>query len=171
MIILLTTANFPDVMLPAYNKNYFYAWLFVIYLIVGLFLLLNMLLAKVFSNYKKQLEERAGVNSDNRNQSLERYFEVIDKGNKGYLTIDEAKKFFSIALELKYTRKRDQITFRRIVKIMDPENTKMIRKQMIIDYFSIPGFFKTARIKELQALIEQETSDPQDMNRSVVLQD
>ena len=57
MIILLTTANFPDVMLPAYNKNYFYAWLFVIYLIVGLFLLLNMLLAKVFANYKKQLEE------------------------------------------------------------------------------------------------------------------
>ena len=57
MVILLTTANFPDVMLPAYQENYFYAWLFVIYLIVGLFLLLNMLLAKVFANYKKQLEE------------------------------------------------------------------------------------------------------------------
>ena len=55
-LILLTTANFPDVMLPAYEKSFWYAAIFVIYLIVGLYFLLNILLANVFSMYKKRLE-------------------------------------------------------------------------------------------------------------------
>lgn len=52
MLTLITTANFPDVMLPAYHKNYFAMLFFVIYLCVGLFFLLNLLLASVFSKFK-----------------------------------------------------------------------------------------------------------------------
>ena len=45
MLILLTTANFPDVMLPAYNVNFFWAIYFISFLILGLYALLNLLLA------------------------------------------------------------------------------------------------------------------------------
>ena len=43
-------------MLPAYEESFWYAAIFVIYLIVGLYFLLNILLANVFSMYKKRLE-------------------------------------------------------------------------------------------------------------------
>ena len=56
LLILLTTANFPDIMLPAYNTSYYYTIFFVIYLVLGLFLLLNILLANVFSMFKRRLE-------------------------------------------------------------------------------------------------------------------
>ena len=56
MLTLLTTANFPDVMLPAYHKNFFYCLFFVLYLTVGLFFLLNLMLASVFNKYKGRLE-------------------------------------------------------------------------------------------------------------------
>ena len=57
-LILLTTANFPDVMLPAYERSFWYSSIFVLYLIVGLYFLLNILLANVFSMYKKRHEQK-----------------------------------------------------------------------------------------------------------------
>lgn len=39
MFILLTTANFPDVMLPAYNANRWYCLYFISFLIIGLYFL------------------------------------------------------------------------------------------------------------------------------------
>ena len=107
LVILLTTANFPDVMLPAYNKNWFYASFFIIFLILGLFFLLNLVLAKVFVNYKKTLESRSESKGEQRVKHIQHYFEVIDKEGKGYLTIEEAKKFFSVVFELNYTRRKD----------------------------------------------------------------
>ena len=66
MIVLITTANFPDVMLPAYHKNYFSMLFFTTYLSVGLFFLLNLLLASVFSKFKDRFEERIDANIEKR---------------------------------------------------------------------------------------------------------
>jgi two pore calcium channel protein len=66
MLILLTTANFPDVMLPAYYENYFYMAFFVIYLLVGLFFLMNLLLASVFIKFKERFERKIAANEERR---------------------------------------------------------------------------------------------------------
>ena len=55
MLILLTTANFPDFMLPAYNVSRGYCVFFILFLMIGLYFLLNVLLAIVFDNYTKKL--------------------------------------------------------------------------------------------------------------------
>ena len=52
MIILLTTANYPDIMLPSYEVNHSYFLFFFVYLVIGLFLILNLLLAIFYSNFK-----------------------------------------------------------------------------------------------------------------------
>ena len=52
MTILLTTANFPDVMLPSYKKNYWSMIFFVSFLIVGLYVMMNFLLATVYNSFK-----------------------------------------------------------------------------------------------------------------------
>ena len=59
MIILMTTANFPDIMLPAYAQSYWVMLFFVSYLIFGLYLLMNFLLANVFNKFRDRLEEQA----------------------------------------------------------------------------------------------------------------
>ena len=52
MFILITTSNFPNVMLPSYNRSRLAALYFIIYLVVGLFLLMNLLLAIFYSSYQ-----------------------------------------------------------------------------------------------------------------------
>jgi two pore calcium channel protein len=78
MLILLTTANFPDVMLPAYNENRGYCIFFIFFLLVGLYFLLNVLLAIVFDNYKKKLDEVVAHKQDIRSEYIELFFERND---------------------------------------------------------------------------------------------
>ena len=58
MFTALTTSNFPDVMLPTYHDNYWTMLFFIIYLLFGLYLLVNLLIANVFAKYKGRLEDR-----------------------------------------------------------------------------------------------------------------
>lgn len=51
IFITLTTSNFPNVMLPSYAVNRLAGIFFVIYLLIGLFLLMNLLLAIFYSSY------------------------------------------------------------------------------------------------------------------------
>ena len=57
LFILLTTANFPDVMLPAYNVSWEYTIIFIIFLSVGLYFFLNIILASVFNVFKGRIEQ------------------------------------------------------------------------------------------------------------------
>ena len=56
--ILFTTANFPDIFLPAMGMNYFNAFLFMLFMLVGLYFLTNLLTANVFNKYQQRLEDR-----------------------------------------------------------------------------------------------------------------
>ena len=78
LVILLTTANFPDVMLPAYEKHYLYSIFFVAYLVLGLYFLLNILLANVFSMYKSRLEKKLERKTDMRENRIGQHFDKFD---------------------------------------------------------------------------------------------
>jgi hypothetical protein len=45
---------------------------------------------------------------------------MYDEGAKGYLELNEAKKFFAIILDLNYNQLKDRETFRKILCIIDP---------------------------------------------------
>jgi len=51
MLVLLTTSNSPDIMLPAYQENRIYCLFFIIYLLFGVFLLMHLLMALFYYNY------------------------------------------------------------------------------------------------------------------------
>ncbi|CAF0966269.1 unnamed protein product [Adineta steineri] len=61
LYVLTTTANNPDVMMPAFNNSILYVIFFMAYLLVNLYLFMNLLLAVIFSNYKQQLQEEQQV--------------------------------------------------------------------------------------------------------------
>ena len=70
MTILLTTANFPDVMLPSYNMNRASCLFYLIFLTFGLYFLLNVLLAIVFDNYKTRIEEKCTSKANKRTELI-----------------------------------------------------------------------------------------------------
>ncbi|XP_060581859.1 two pore channel protein 1-like [Ruditapes philippinarum] len=61
LFILLTTANYPDVMLPAYNDSRFAALFFIVYLAIELYFVMNLFLAVVYDTFsgfeKKKLRK------------------------------------------------------------------------------------------------------------------
>ena len=85
MLVCMTTSNFPDVMLPAYNMSRLYAIYFILYLIFGLFLMMNLLLAIFYSNFKMRFEENLDKKEEERSDYLYGQFKAFG-GSKGYLT-------------------------------------------------------------------------------------
>ena len=93
MLVLITTSNFPDIMLPAYQINRFDAIFFIIYLIIGLFLCMNLLLAIFYSNFKQRFEETLGKGEQERSEYLYNKFKEFG-GNEEYLDQMQTYKMF-----------------------------------------------------------------------------
>jgi two pore calcium channel protein len=91
MLTLLTTANFPDVMLPAYYESRINCLFFIGYLVFGLYFLQNILLAVVFDNYKRQLVEKVDHHTETRVQYISEYFDSFDRDKKGVLSLAKGK--------------------------------------------------------------------------------
>lgn len=51
LFVLLTTANYPDVMMPAYSRNRWSCVFFIVYLSIELYFIMNLLLAVVFDSF------------------------------------------------------------------------------------------------------------------------
>lgn len=51
LFVLLTTANFPDVMMPSYSRNPWSCIFFIVYLSIELYFIMNLLLAVVFDTF------------------------------------------------------------------------------------------------------------------------
>ncbi|KAI4901767.1 hypothetical protein NFI96_001091 [Prochilodus magdalenae] len=56
LYVLVTTANSPDVMMPAYNYSSFFAIFFILYIVINTYTFMSVFLAVVYNNYKKYLK-------------------------------------------------------------------------------------------------------------------
>ena len=87
------------------------------------------------------------------------------------MDLSEAKQFFAFILDLDYHKKKDQQTFMRIMRIVDPENSRFVNKGDVLDFFSIPGFLDLARVEHFNAENErklEEEIDESSRNQSSI---
>ncbi|EPY82053.1 two pore calcium channel protein 1 [Camelus ferus] len=56
LYVLVTTANSPDVMMPAYEFNWWYSLYFITYIIINTYIFMSVFLAVVYNNYRKHLK-------------------------------------------------------------------------------------------------------------------
>ncbi|XP_075419261.1 two pore channel protein 2-like [Tenrec ecaudatus] len=56
LYVLVTTANSPDVMMPAYDFNRWYSLYFITYIIINTYIFMSVFLAVVYNNYRKHLK-------------------------------------------------------------------------------------------------------------------
>ena len=86
VFILFTVSNYPDVQLPFFKDDRISMVFFWIFLLIGIFLLSNLLLAQIFLNYKTLINSKLKRYSD----QVEKYFQVLfDKiaDGESYLTV------------------------------------------------------------------------------------
>jgi two pore calcium channel protein len=93
MLVCLTTSNFPDVMLPGYMAFRPYCLLFLVYMVMGLFLFMSLVLAIFYSNFKIRYENKINKDEKKRNEFLYTKYELYG-GAKGHLVQAETFKMF-----------------------------------------------------------------------------
>ena len=86
MLVLLTSANFPDVMLPAYEDRYIYCGFFILFILSGMFFLMNLLLANIYNKFKERLEQQDIYYLKKQARYLEAFIDRYDPEDKGFLT-------------------------------------------------------------------------------------
>lgn len=95
MFILITTANFPDIMLPAYEASRMNSLFFVIYTFVGLFIIMNLLLAVVTNEYGRNQQKQLQSDDilEKRNKFLWDRYEKVRDNQEGLNRVGMYKYF------------------------------------------------------------------------------
>jgi hypothetical protein len=83
---MVTTANYPDVMMPSYNQHRFIALYFVSYMLVSFFYLMNLLLAVACNSYDDSITARTKYRKDLSKELLTKAFELLDHEKKGSIS-------------------------------------------------------------------------------------
>ena len=94
LFILMTTSNFPDIMMQAYDENRIACTFFIAFLVIGNLFLLNVVIAIVYKAYndasKAAIERREAFLAE----SLTRAFSLLDAEGRGCLRREEMNAVF-----------------------------------------------------------------------------
>lgn len=80
LYVLVTTANSPDIMMPAYNASFIFAIFFILYILINTYIFMSVFLAVVYNNYKKYLKEEVRQLVRARRHKMARAFAVLQEG-------------------------------------------------------------------------------------------
>jgi len=91
LFVLLTTVNFPDVMLPAYAENRLMCLFFIVYLAFGLFFLMKLIVAVFFKNYRFRIDTLATNFVDQRQKYINEGFTLLDLTGQGVVNTESLR--------------------------------------------------------------------------------
>ncbi|XP_074485890.1 two pore segment channel 3 [Sebastes fasciatus] len=83
LYVLVTTANSPDVMMPAYNASFVFAIFFILYILINNYIFMSVFLAVVYNNYKKYLKEEVRQLVRAKRHKMVRAFTVLQEQREG----------------------------------------------------------------------------------------
>lgn len=93
--ICVTTANYPDVMMPALNENPFVVIYFVSFMIFTFFFLMNIILSIVVNTYSMKDEEYEQEWTEHRTRNLNNAFKLLDWDNTGEINKSSVMAIFT----------------------------------------------------------------------------
>ena len=135
LTILFTTANYPDIFLMGMNINYFNCFLFMLFMLLGLYFLTNLLIANVFNKYTDRMEAKRMERKNKRNNYIAIIFDKHDRNQDGFLGQMEMKAFLSDVFDFDYHNQLHRQTAGKIMQIIDVNNDQRYLEQRIKQFF------------------------------------
>jgi len=126
LYVLVTTANNPDIMMPAYDQRGFYSVFFVIFETVCLYIFMSIFLAVVYNNYRNNLKIEVKEAVERKVKLSNKAFELMksDVFGKESILQDDFNKLLKKTLP----QKSEQY-FKILWCVLDTENTGYIDRQ------------------------------------------
>lgn len=88
MFVLVTTENYPDIMMPAYNHNKASFVFFALFLVIGVFYILPMLLAVVMDSYLSATGKQVKKDRKKERKKLIEAFNFLDPEGEGFIGME-----------------------------------------------------------------------------------
>uniref|UniRef100_A0A8C5QY08 Ion transport domain-containing protein n=1 Tax=Leptobrachium leishanense TaxID=445787 RepID=A0A8C5QY08_9ANUR len=112
LYVLVTTANSPDVMMPAYDYNGWYSIFFIAYIVLNTYIFMSVFLAVVYNNYRKHLKNEIRKLAYMKRRKMMEAFNALKVKEGSELVIPEAR-------------------WKRLVKLVAPDISKSHRELLL----------------------------------------
>ncbi|KAK3605493.1 hypothetical protein CHS0354_004046 [Potamilus streckersoni] len=130
LYVLVTTANHPDVMLPAYDESNWFAIFFVIYIIICLYIFMSIVLAAIYNNYRTNLKNEIRLSVYEKRRKLREAFEILKRERQGREVITRSI-WRRLMKRLDPRKSESQIDL--FMKILDADGTGYITKSEFLN--------------------------------------
>ncbi|XP_029450184.1 two pore calcium channel protein 1-like isoform X2 [Rhinatrema bivittatum] len=91
LYVLVTTANSPDVMMPAFDYNGWYSIFFIVYIIINTYIFMSVFLAVVYNNYRKQLKNEIRKLAYMKRRKMVDAFNILKVKENSEFVVKEAR--------------------------------------------------------------------------------
>lgn len=136
--ICITTANYPDVMMPSYNENRLAGIYFVGFMIFSFFFFMNLILASVVNTYDDVIKDRNKAKQEYEQAKLREAFEIMDVDKTGTIDRETIMTLFRILNndfpEFPHISSRDA---KILYAILDRDGSSVINVNEFLDFGSI----------------------------------
>ncbi|XP_061176649.1 two pore channel protein 2-like isoform X3 [Saccostrea echinata] len=97
LLVLLTTANNPDVMMPVYQQNRLYSLYFILFLLIGNYCFMNMLLAVIYNQFRGYFQTSMQSDLLRRRVGVRAAYEVLKETNT-HSNISPSEQRYGVSL-------------------------------------------------------------------------
>lgn len=100
LLVLLTTANNPDVMIPAYSLNRGYSIFFILFSVFGTYLLMNLMTAIIYNQFRGYLLMSVQTSIIRRRLGIRAAFEVLCCPGRGHTSTQSEGHVEQVAVNM-----------------------------------------------------------------------
>ncbi|XP_043100639.1 two pore calcium channel protein 2 [Puntigrus tetrazona] len=100
LLVLLTTANNPDVMIPAYSLNRGYSIFFILFSVFGTYLLMNLMTAIIYNQFRGYLLMSVQTSIIRRRLGIRAAFEVLCCPGRGHTSTQSEGHVERVAMNM-----------------------------------------------------------------------
>jgi hypothetical protein len=151
----VTTANYPDVMMPSYNENRWSALYFLSFMVITFFFLMNLILAAVVDEHERAEIERTQQHQKDATVNLKGAYELMDYADTGRIDRDTILALFTILnTDFPEFRTLTDDDTKLLFAILDKDGSSTITEDEFMDFGNVLllEFVKTSEYATLVEL-------------------